>query len=280
MGRCHTPAQGIQPLLRTALSINMGGARFCVASLATIDTSPGDIWEARADLLRDRAIAVLQILENTAALLGVPCPSALATLEGGPRGWSQQNTSIWPSRSLWPACRSLQDWALDLTHPMWRLGQVARSWTVRNQCIDHWSFLFFHQGLSYGSEAVCTLCGISFTPPLTHALSHHSRTCPETLYADRQTDQGRGSLLTCGDIEENPGPEERDVAHLLGILADAAPGPPILDNNTGQPIPLLHADVILPANFTASLLCPGIPCPPFTTAQESSSASSACRQLF
>ncbi len=54
---------------------------------------------------------------------------------------------------------------------------------------------------------------------------------------------GRGILLTCGDIEENPGPEEPHTAHLLGILADAAPGPPILDNNTGLPISLHLADV-------------------------------------
>jgi hypothetical protein len=62
---------------------------------------------------------------------------------------------------------------------------------------------------------------------------------------------GRGSLLTFGDIEENPGLEKPDVDHLLGILADAAPGPPILDNNTG--LQLHHADVIFPANITVSL---------------------------
>jgi hypothetical protein len=60
------------------------GIRFCLSSLACVASSPTDSTEAQVDLLRYRVIAILQIVENTANLLLIPCPSALATLEGGP----------------------------------------------------------------------------------------------------------------------------------------------------------------------------------------------------
>ncbi len=120
------------------------------------------------------------------------------------------------------------------------------------------------------NEAICNLCGISFSPTLKNALSQHLRTCPETLFTGGPNDQGRGSLLTCGDIEQNPGPqypehEQRDTCPpgnnlpeaLLGIFADAAPGtgPPVLvDNNTGRPLsdpPPISAHL---TSFTASFL--------------------------
>ncbi len=78
---------------------------------------------------------------------------------------------------------------------------------------------------------MCTLFGIYFSPPVTHALGHHLRKCPETLFIGRPNYQGRSSLLTCGDIEQNPGPQHPEPVDsyppglnipeaILGILAD------------------------------------------------------------
>ena len=115
----------------------------------------------------------------------------------------------------------------------------SSEWARQHNCKDQWS-----EG---PSSMTCVLCG--FIAVSSRTMQTHK--CPTILESRMEPSAGRGSLLTCGDIEENPGPEEQDTAHLLGILADAAPGPLILDNNTGLPISLHLADVNIPTNIPA-----------------------------
>ncbi len=140
---------------------------------------------------------------------------------------------------------------------------MARAWAVRNLYTDHWSFLFFAKDSSFGNECTCTLCRISFSP---HGTRHWANTCARAQSPPRRSTSalGRGSLLTCGDVEQNSDPQHPAPEHgpphlteyilleaILGILADAAPGPPL---------PLLGPVSVPPIHpsFTASFLLSNI----------------------
>ena len=190
-------------------------SRLCLAVLASTPAATHPLGSnppfPQAEIDQQRITTVLLILQNIAARLAIPCPSALATLRAGPRGWANTPGRTWPSRNLWPACLTLIDWALDAAHPSWRVGRAATEWASREQCADHWNILFYSRDGSLESTACCALCSRHFTPPWPHALNQHIRRCPHTRTATiwptaENVSAGRGSLLTCGDIEENPGP--------------------------------------------------------------------------
>ena len=97
-----------------------------------------------------------------------------------------------------------------------------------------WSFFIPHSGPSCNTPdappkafwALCEVCGESFlVSQLDMFLSHE---CPDWTFTPSKTEpsftnnpvEGRGSLLSCGDIEENPGPPPPpDIIISFGKLA-------------------------------------------------------------
>ena len=110
---------------------------------------------------------------------------------------------------------------------------------------------------------MCTVCGGRLLVPALGCLSQHARACflgratmHDYLYGDPPSrpgsdwasdtppgsvmeddegegdDEGRGTLLTCGDVEQNPGPSEEVGPPLLLGLRMGQPHPvlPPLDN--------------------------------------------------
>ncbi len=115
-------------------------------------------------------------------------------------------------------------------------------WASHNLCTDKWVFRLQTrqaQTLLMGTYVLCGFCAIPATPSILS--SHH---CPVLWDSISMPDNGRGSLLTCGDVEENLGPppvcghplSQSVIGDMHTSSAsyshDASPAQnPLLDNN-------------------------------------------------